>query len=121
MACRNYVHPTPKCVTMRPRHIDIKKDEGLTITWEDGSTSFYSVAYLRKHSPSADARALREEMARNPLTVLPTSTGSSSGPLRIEEAHPVGNYAISLTFSDGHNTGIYSWRYLAEIAPQDKK
>ena len=35
--------------------------------------------------------------------------------MRIKEIAPVGNYAIRLDFDDGHNTGIYSWKYLAEL------
>ena len=96
-----------------PRNIDLKKDKGLTIEWADGATSFYSVAYLRRMSPSADARKLREEMARNPLTVLPASR--HQGPLTALTAEIVGNYALRISFSDGHDTGIYTWSYLREL------
>lgn len=99
-----------------PKKMDLKKDRGLTIQWADGSTSYYSIAYLRKYSPSADARQLREEMKRNPLTVLPANFGQG-GPLTAVGAELVGNYAIRITFSDGHDTGIYSWDYLREIDP----
>ncbi len=99
-----------------PKHLDVKKDAGLSVTWSDGTTSFFSVRDLRRHSPSADQRELRSAMDRNPLTVLPASAATSSGPLRIEEAELVGNYAIRLTFSDGHHTGIFSWVYLREMA-----
>ncbi len=98
-----------------PEHLDLKKDQGLTITWTDGTVSFYAVDYLRKMSPSADQRELREEMARNPLTVLP-GTGSD-GPLQAIGAELVGKYAVRIRFSDGHDTGIYSWNYLREIDP----
>jgi DUF971 family protein len=98
-----------------PRHIDLKKDKGLTIEWQDGTTSYYSIAYLRRMSPSADARELREQIQKNPLTVLPASR--SSGPLVAVDAQLQGNYAIQITFSDGHATGLYSWRYLREIDP----
>jgi DUF971 family protein len=101
----------------RPVHLDLKKDRGLTVQWQDGSESFYSIAYLRKMSPSADARQLREEMKSNPLTVLPSGTGGQSGPLTALGADMVGNYAVRIHFSDGHNTGIYSWSYLREIDP----
>ena len=104
-------------VSEAPRHIDLKKDRGLTIEWSDGTTSYYSIAYLRKMSPSAEARQLREEMARNPLVVLP-STASRGGPLVADGAELVGHYAIRVRFSDGHDTGIYSWDYLREIDPQ---
>jgi DUF971 family protein len=33
----------------------------------------------------------------------------------IRAIEPVGNYAVRLVFSDGHNTGLYSWRYLYEL------
>lgn len=100
-----------------PVRLDLKKDRGLTVEWADGSTSYYSIAYLRRMSPSADARVLRESLSSNPLTVLPTSRAASSGPLKAETADLVGNYAIRIRFSDGHDTGLFSWQYLREIAP----
>lgn len=104
-----------------PVRIDLKKDEGLTIEWADGVTSFYPILHLRRMSPSAEAREQRKELARNPLTVLKTSgaagTGAAGGALRAVSAELVGNYALRIAFSDGHRTGIYSWRYLREIDP----
>jgi DUF971 family protein len=97
-----------------PRHLDLKRDEGLTVTWSDGSTSFFPVEYLRRMSPSAEARALREELEANPLAVLPTT---SSEPLTATEAELVGNYAVRIRFSDGHDTGLYTWDYLRDIDP----
>ncbi len=99
----------------RPLHLDIDRERGLTVSWADGTSSFYPVAHLRRMSPSAEARALREQMAANPLTVLPASRGE--GPLRLLDAELVGHYALRLRFSDGHHTGIYSWDYLREIDP----
>ncbi len=98
-----------------PRKLDLKKDKGLTIEWADGSTSYYSIALLRRMSPSAEARALRAEIEQNPLTVLPSS--GTSAPLEALAAELVGNYALRIRFSDGHSTGIYSWEYLREIDP----
>lgn len=106
-----------RLMVCKPRHLDIKRDRGLTVEWEDGSTSFYSVAYLRKWSPSAEARTLREQLAKNPLTVLPASAVSGGAPLTIVDAEFVGNYAVKIRFSDGHDTGLYSWEYLQEIDP----
>jgi DUF971 family protein len=100
---------------LQPEAIDIKRDRGVTIQWRDGTGSYYTVAYLRRNSPSADQRQLRDEMANNPLAVIPS--GQGSGPLTITDAQFVGNYALKLAFSDGHETGIYSWRYLREIDP----
>lgn len=99
----------------KPVHLDLKKEVALTVQWSDGRISIYPIAYLRKYSPSADARQLREEMAKNPLAVLPAS--SHSGPITATGAELVGNYAIRIIFSDGHDTGLYSWDYLREIDP----
>ncbi len=101
-----------------PASLNLQRDRGLTVRWADGSESFFPVAYLRRMSPSAEARQLREEMTRNPLAVLPASTGS--GPLTAESAELVGNYAVRIRFSDGHDTGLYSWSYLREIDPANK-
>lgn len=100
----------------KPQHLDLDKAKGLTIDWSDGTRSFFPIKLLRKLSPSADQRELRAEMARNPLTVLP-SAPPSSGELTATGAEMVGNYAIRIIFSDGHDTGIYSWTYLREIDP----
>lgn len=103
-------------MTVRPRHLELDRTRGLTVDWMDGRQSFYPVALLRRMSPSAEMKQLRENMARNPLTVLPSSS-TDSGPLIAEKADFVGNYAIRIQFSDGHSTGIFSWEYLREIDP----
>lgn len=99
-----------------PSRLDLKKDRGLTIEWDDGTTSYYSIAFLRRMSPSADVKQLREEMARNPLTILPAGQAGGAS-LAALDAELVGNYAIRIRFSDGHDTGIYTWTYLREIDP----
>jgi DUF971 family protein len=98
-----------------PQHLDLKKDHGLTVVWADGTESFFPIAHLRRFSPSADARELRREMDKNPLTVLPSS--AASGPVVASDAELVGNYALRIVFSDGHRTGLYTWEYLREIDP----
>lgn len=97
-----------------PKHLDLDRRRGLTVHWADGSRSFFPIAYLRRMSPSAEARELREQLTRNPLTVLPAG---SSGPVEAESAELVGHYALRIIFSDGHRTGIYSWDYLRQIDP----
>lgn len=106
----------------QPTRLDLKKDRGLTVEWADGATSYFSIPYLRKMSPSADMRQLRDEMKKNPLTVLPASAGSNAAAALVAlDAELVGNYAIKIRFSDGHDTGIYSWAYLREIDPLAEK
>jgi DUF971 family protein len=91
------------------------------VQWVDGASSYYSIAYLRRMSPSAEARQLREQIQTNRLTVLPAGAGGGKGPLVAVDAELVGNYAIKIKFSDGHETGLYTWAYLREIDPAAKK
>ena len=100
----------------RPLHLDLVRDEALSITWDDGHSSRLPVALLRRMSPSADQRQLREEMASNPLTVLPSRTFDA--PIRVESIELVGNYALRIRFSDGHDTGLYAWKLLRELAAE---
>ncbi len=110
--------PSPIAGSNAPTRLDLKKDRGLTVEWADGRTSYFSIAYLRRMSPSADMKHLRDEMAKNPLTVLPAAR--SNAPLVAVDAELIGNYAIRIRFSDGHSTGIYSWEYLRRIDPANQ-
>ena len=101
--------------THTPQHLDLKKDSALTIVWQDKCESVYPIPYLRRLSPSADMRELRKSMKKNPLTILPSSGGA--GEVTAVDAELIGNYAIKITFSDGHATGLYTWDYLREIDP----
>lgn len=101
-----------------PRHLDLKKEKGLSVTWSDGTTSYYPIEYLRKMSPSADMREMRRDLKTNPLAVLPDKYAHHPGPLTALDAELIGNYALRIRFSDGHDTGIYSWEYLRGIDPQ---
>ncbi len=105
----------PVPTSPQPLRLDLQRDRGLTIHWADGPTSFFPIALLRRLSPSADAKALRQEIAANPLAVLPAS--KSSTPLAALSAELVGNYALRIRFSDGHQSGIFSWPYLRSLDP----
>ncbi|GIX06717.1 MAG: hypothetical protein KatS3mg115_1120 [Candidatus Poribacteria bacterium] len=98
-----------------PRRVQVDRDRAVTITWKDGTTSVYPIAYLRQHCPCATCQEQREE-ATNPLRVLPSGTPVPEE-LTIAHVEPVGHYALRFRFSDGHAGGIYSWEYLLKIAP----
>ena len=83
-----------------------KQSRILEISFDDGSTFELSCEYLRVYSPSADVKGHGPGQA-----VL--QTGKED--VAITEIEPVGNYAIKPHFSDGHQTGIYSWSYLYDI------
>ena len=97
----------------RPLHIDLDRERGMTLSWDDGSAAFVSTAVLRRESPSADARELRAEMSRNPFTVLPAS--KAEGPLRIDAVEPVAcrsgkRKLCQMTDGAGHAAGKPSQR-----------
>lgn len=67
--------------------------------------------YLRVYSPSAEVRGHGE--GQEVLQVGKVNVA-------ITDIKPVGNYAVQLFFSDGHDTGLYSWDYLYELCKNRK-
>lgn len=84
----------------------------LLIVWSDGQVRDYPVAQLRNDCPCATCREKRDAKAAAPATLLPVLRVEETRPLTIEKMHPVGNYAYSIHFSDGHDTGIYTLEML---------
>ena len=78
----------------------------LTVTFASGDVFEYSAEYLRVFSPSAEVQGHSEAERK-------LQWGKSG--VIITEISPVGNYAIRIEFSDGHNTGFYSWVYLEKL------
>jgi DUF971 family protein len=105
----------PDVVPPHPLKLSLKKDTALTIEWSNGQTSVYPIAYLRKYCPCAACKIERANPPKSRLNVL---KGDFSKPLSVASAESVGNYAIRLHWSDNHASGIYSYTYLGEIAPQ---
>ena len=100
-----------------PRALHLDRQRGLHVTFQDGTVAFLSLALLRRMSPSAEMRAEREAMAKNPLHVL-SPRQAAAGPLAAEGAELVGNYAVRIRFNDGHDTGLFGWNLLRELAAQ---
>jgi len=83
-----------------------KKSQTLELVFNDQPYTISS-EFLRVHSPSAEVRGHGKGQE-----VL--QTGKKF--VEINNIEPIGNYAIKLVFSDGHDSGIYSWEYLLEIS-----
>ncbi len=94
---------------MTPARLQLKRDESLTVTWPDGKVSVFPVRQLRAKCPCAGCRDLREQMKKSRLAVIQKPT---EGAITVTSAEKVGNYALKLVFSDGHDDGIYSWEFL---------
>jgi len=90
--------------TPHPTEIKLHQKSGiLDITFSDGKSFQFSCEFLRVHSPSA------EVSGHGPGQEV-LQTGKKT--VGISKIEPVGNYAIQLNFTDGHNTGLYSWDLL---------
>lgn len=120
----------------RPTDLRLDRRDGLTVTWGDGVVSRYPLVYLRKRCPCATCRTEREATGTNErgsasasrssagesgnrsisLTILPRGIDRAT---QFVAAKVVGAYAIQITWGDGHNTGIYDFRYLRVIAPRE--
>jgi DUF971 family protein len=90
-----------------PREIRVK-DGGarFEVDFQDGTAFSLSAEYLRVESPSAEVQG-HGPGQRQFVTGVTDVT--------IVAVEPVGNYAVRLCFSDGHDTGLYSWTYLYEL------
>ena len=100
-----------------PEHIAISKSKGIQIDWKDGHHSSYTLAYLRDECPCATCTGAHGTPPRQPgPPSAPDSPFQMYQPrLKMLAVDPVGNYAIRIDWSDGHNTGIYSYDHLRAI------
>jgi len=98
--------------SVAPKDLKVKIAEQLLfIEWRDGKHSELSLAQLRRVCPCATCRTEREQQGSNPLRILKADpTG-----VRVVTARLVGTYAIQFDWSDGHNTGIYDFRFLRSL------
>lgn len=92
---------------MTPIEIKLRKSSRLlVVSFDDGQSFEYTHEYLRVHSPSAEVKG--HGPGQETL-----QTGKEN--VEITSIEPVGHYAVRLVFSDGHNTGLYTWAYLREL------
>lgn len=93
---------------VEPREIMQEGDSELRVTWADGRACLYSAAQLRRLCPCAQCvNEFTGQRMLKPETV--------SEELKIEGIELVGRYALTFRWSDGHETGIYGFRYLREL------
>lgn len=79
----------------------------LELSFDDGAAFKLSAEFLRVYSPSAEVRG----HAPGQETL---QTGKAS--VGIDRIEPVGHYAVQIAFDDGHDSGLYSWSYLRDLA-----
>lgn len=94
-------------IMMRPTELRVSGDRHtLKVAFTSGDYFELPAELLRVESPSAEVRG----HGGDEKLIVPGKRH-----VRIEGVEPVGNYAIRLTFSDGHDTGLYTWGYLREL------
>ena len=93
---------------IQPVQIVEESESELSIEWSDGSQSRYAAAQLRRACPCAACvnewtgeKMLKPESVPDDLSIKSTSI--------------VGRYALNFHFSDGHETGLYSFNYLKDL------
>ena len=95
-------HPEPQPLEIKLR----RAARLLEVTYEDGSRFGLPFEYLRVHSPSAEVKG--HGPGQETLVLGKEAVG-------IRAIEPVGQYAVKLVFDDGHDTGLYTWKYLYEL------
>jgi DUF971 family protein len=95
---------------IEPTQIIEESDSEVSIKWSDDTETRYSASHLRRSCPCAQCvdewtgkKTLDERNIPDDITISSTSI--------------VGRYALNFHFSDGHDTGIFSFEYLRKLAP----
>lgn len=86
----------------------------LIIQWSDDSQQQIPIRQLRRKCPCAHCRdkRIKSESESSGLNVL---SADQTIPVGIQSMSPVGNYAYTIQFSDGHSSGIFSFAFLRSL------
>lgn len=94
---------------IEPIQIIEESEREISIKWSDDAETHYNAAQLRRSCPCASCvnewtgeKMLKDESVSDEIVINSTSV--------------VGRYALNFHFSDGHETGIFSFRYLRKLA-----
>ncbi|WP_316233700.1 gamma-butyrobetaine hydroxylase-like domain-containing protein [Bradyrhizobium sp. SZCCHNPS2010] len=95
-------------MSLKPERIEVVDEaRALALTWFDGQARIDTVTLRRASRAASELRRQIDGIA----LVVPDD-------LHLTGLQPIGNYAVRLSFSDGHDRGIYPWSYLRELAEQ---
>jgi DUF971 family protein len=87
----------------------------IAIRWKDGTESYHPMELLRANSPSAETKGETDLLGRR----IGGSDRTDFTGVSVTGWDIIGGYAIQFTFSDGHNTGLFSFELLRELCPGD--
>lgn len=97
---------------IEPTEIVEENDSELLIKWSDGKENTYNAAHLRNSCPCAGC--INEWTGEKIL-----KSDFVAGELSFSSISIVGRYALNFHFSDGHETGIYSFQYLRDLQEEN--
>ena len=101
-----------------PKEIAVSREKReVRVRWQDGHESVYSFDLLRKECPCAVCSDQRRNPAPPGGLALLSGPVVRAGDIQATEVKPVGRYAINFVWSDGHDSGIYSYNFLREVCP----
>ena len=96
-------------ITDEKKPVATVKEGGIVVQWPDGTESRFANKPLRL---ACQCALCVNEFTGEPLI----DADSIPEDIHAEETESLGNYAVAITWSDGHSSGIYSWEYLRHIA-----
>ncbi len=97
-------------MSITPIEIKLRRTSRLVVVqYDDGKSFDLPFEYLRVFSPSAEVQGHGPGQG-----VL--QTGKEN--VQVTAVEPIGHYAVRLVFDDGHDTGLYTWKYLYELGTQ---
>jgi DUF971 family protein len=103
---------------MKPTTINANRTKKeLVILWDDEHQSLYSFSLLRAGCPCAECRGGHDHMGDTPDPTAFDTDLPDSPATRLKTIIPVGSYAITPVWEDGHEAGIYRWDYLRALCP----
>ena len=105
-------------INVRPTKLELRGDNRLFVQWSDGQKREITVSQLRSACPCATCREKRAKPPEPAGGLLPVLSLAEARPLAIQGMKPVGNYAYSIAFSDGHDTGIFTLEFLRELGSE---
>jgi DUF971 family protein len=100
--------------------IHLTTGTGVEIEWKDGHRSVYTFAFLRDACPCAlceEERTKSGRKAGEAAKLAPGALPMFKPAMKALSAEAVGKYALTFSWNDKHDLGIYSWFYLREVCP----
>ena len=95
---------------MHPIKIKLIEKKKLLIIWDDGNESTLELRDLRKRCPCATCLAERDKQSKMYIPLF------AENQVTVNSINQVGNYAVQLTWNDGHNSGIYEYHFLKRFS-----